>query len=260
MTKNLIPVKSNEFGELNILIEDGKELFPAGDMAKMLGYSNDRDAINQHCRCVVKRYVPHPQSPSKKIEKNFIPESDVWRLIVRSNLPEANRIEKWIFEEVLPSIRKTGSYSTAPQLNVKALPSVNHAVSLLHKTFKIAGGNPVSLGNMVVSLYRGIGVPVPALEAPSVSIFMTASQIADRLGILSLSGKPHAQFVSGIIGVLDVPEDLTQIMTFEQNGHSRTVVQYKPEVGIMVEKYLADYKFPRSMIVRDREYKVQYRR
>ena len=258
MTKNLIPVKSNEFGELNILIEDGKELFPATPIAEALGYSNPHKAIADHCKNTVKRRTN--DSLGRRQEANYIPEGDVYRLIVRSNLPAAEKFEKWIFEEVLPSIRKTGSYSTAPQLNVKALPSVNHAVSLLHKTFKVAGGNPVSLGNMVVSLYRGIGVPVPALEAPVASIFMTASQIAERLGILSLSGKPHAQFVSGIIGVLDVPEDLTQIMTFEQNGHSGTVVQYKPEVGIMVEKYLSDYNFPDSMIVRDRAYRVQYRR
>ena len=260
MTKNLIPVKSNEFGELSILIEDGKELFPAGEMAKMLGYANDRKAIDDHCRYVTKRDVPHPQSPSKKITKNFIPESDVWRLIVRSSLPEANRIEKWIFEEVLPSIRKTGSYSNKPELNVKALPSVNHAVSLLHKTFKIAGGNPVSLGNMVVSLYRGIGVPVPALEAPVQSTYLSASQIADKLGIMSKSGKPHAQLVSGIIDQIDVPEELTQIMTFEQNGHSGTMIQYKPEVMILVEKYLYDSDFPLMFNLRDRNYQVQYRR
>lgn len=257
MSQKIIPYNNSDFGELDILVEDGKELFPATESARILGYANPQEAIRTHCKGVREILTP---SAGGKQKKKFIPEGDLYRLIVRSNLPAAEKFEKWIFEEVLPSIRKTGSYSTAPQLNVKALPSVNHAVSLLHKTFKVAGGNPVSLGNMVVSLYRGIGVPVPALEAPVASIFMTASQIADRLGILSLSGKPHSQFVSGIISVLDVPEDLTQIMTFEQNGHSGTVIQYKPEVGIMVEKYLADYNFPDSMIVRDRNYQVQYRR
>jgi prophage antirepressor-like protein len=89
-----------------------KPYFPAGDCAKRLGYARPNDAIHQHCRSTVKHRIPHPQSPEKQIEVNFIPEGDLYRLIIRSKLPAAERFEKWVFDEVLPSIRKHGVYVT----------------------------------------------------------------------------------------------------------------------------------------------------
>lgn len=104
--------QNSEFGKISILVEDGKELFPASECAKILGYSNPHKAINDHCRCLTKREVPHPQSPALKISINFIPEGDLYRLIIRSNLSNAERFERWVFDEVLPSIRKHGMYAT----------------------------------------------------------------------------------------------------------------------------------------------------
>lgn len=99
-----------DFGEIRTLEEDGKILFCAKDVAQALGYKDTTNAIKQHCRWVVKRHLPHPQSPEKTIEVNFIPEGDVYRLVASSNLPGAERFESWIFDEVVPSIRKTGGY------------------------------------------------------------------------------------------------------------------------------------------------------
>lgn len=255
MTQNLIPVKSNEFGELNILIDDGKELFPATPIAEALGYSNPHKAIADHCKNTVKRRTN--DSLGRRQEANYIPEGDVYRLIVRSNLPAAEKFEKWIFEEVLPSIRKTGSYSTKPELNVKALPSVNHAVSLLHKTFKVAGGNPASLGNMVVSLYRGIGVPVPALEAKVEEHLFDSEEIAAKIGILSESGKPHSHATKAVIRDLGFTDDDGTISTYERNGHSGTVVKYPPSVVDAVIEWFERKNWPR-VIVLDKAYKVRY--
>lgn len=108
---NELKVFSNEkFGEIRIIIEDGKTYFSAFDVASQLGYSNPRKAVGDHCRCVTKRDVPHPQSSTKKLEMNFISEADLYRLIVGSMLPSAVEFEAWIFEEVLPSIRVNGGY------------------------------------------------------------------------------------------------------------------------------------------------------
>lgn len=109
--------ENTEFGQIMILVEDGKELFPASQVAIALGYTNPRDAISKHCRCVVKRDVPHPQSIDKTMDINFIPEGDLYRLIVKSQLPAAERFERWVFEEVLPTIRRHGMYATAPTLD-----------------------------------------------------------------------------------------------------------------------------------------------
>lgn len=100
--------------------EDGNVLFGATDVAKMLGYSNPHDAIGKHCRYLAKYDLPHPQSPEKTIKVGFIPEGDVYRLIVRSKLPSAEKFEKWLFDEVVPSIRKRGYYG---KIDRTALPN-----------------------------------------------------------------------------------------------------------------------------------------
>ena len=102
--------KNPEFGSIRVIEENGKYLFCGTDVAAALGYSNSRDAIIRHCRYVVKRDAPHPQSLDRKISMTFIPEGDLYRLIVHSKLPSAERFEHWVFDEVLPSIRKHGVY------------------------------------------------------------------------------------------------------------------------------------------------------
>lgn len=102
--------QNEEFGNLRTIEEDGKIMFMASDVAKMLRYAKPANAIAVHCRYALKRSIPHPQGKGT-LEVNFIPEGDVYRLITHSKLPAAEKFESWVFDEVLPSIRKTGSYS-----------------------------------------------------------------------------------------------------------------------------------------------------
>jgi prophage antirepressor-like protein len=127
---NIKVFNHTEFGQLNVLIVDGKEYFPATECARMLGYANPKDAVNRHCRWVAKYDLPHPQSPDKTILMNFIPEGDLYRLIVRSNLPSAQRFEKWVFDEVLPSIRKYGLYATDALID-EVLSNPEYGIRLL---------------------------------------------------------------------------------------------------------------------------------
>ena len=106
--------KNSSFGQLRTIEEDGKILFCATDVAKALGYINPRDAISRHCRGVVKRDTP-TMGGIQAIA--FIPEGDVYRLITHSKLPGAEKFESWVFDDVLPSLRKDGYYSLAPQEN-----------------------------------------------------------------------------------------------------------------------------------------------
>lgn len=105
---NEIQIFNNtEFGEIRTAEIEGKPYFMATDIAKALGYTNPNKAINDHCRAITKCATP---ISGKIQEVNFIPEGDVYRLIARSKLPQAEKFEKWVFDEVLPSIRKTGGY------------------------------------------------------------------------------------------------------------------------------------------------------
>lgn len=103
-----------EFGEIRTIEEDGKVLFCGADVAKALGYSNSRDALSRHCRGVVKRDAP---TSSGVQSMSFIPEGDIYRLAAKSELPGAERFESWIFDEVLPSIRRHGVYMTPDTLD-----------------------------------------------------------------------------------------------------------------------------------------------
>lgn len=104
--------QNSEFGSLGVLEINGKPHFPATACAKILGYAKPHNAIAQHCRYSLKQGVPHPQNPGKNVEMNFISEGDLYRLIVHSKLPAAERFERWVFDEVLPSIRQTGGYGS----------------------------------------------------------------------------------------------------------------------------------------------------
>ena len=103
-----------EFGALDILVINDIPFFPAVACATILGYSTPRHAVTRHCKGGTKRAVPTNGGIQQKI---FIPESDLYRLIVRSKLPSAVRFEEWVFDEVLPTIRKHGAYATNDTLN-----------------------------------------------------------------------------------------------------------------------------------------------
>jgi prophage antirepressor-like protein len=125
MTNNLQVFKNTEFGELGVLVIDGKEYFPASECARILGYSNPRDAILRHCKSagVVKHdgvsltTNQYGISTEQVVEKTYITEGNLYRLIIRSKLPAAERFERWIFDEVLPTIRKHGLYATEKVLD-----------------------------------------------------------------------------------------------------------------------------------------------
>lgn len=100
--------ENSEFGSVRTAEIDGKPYFMASDVAKALGYSRPNDAVSAHCRATVK----HSTHISGKMQEvNFIPEGDIYRLVIKSQLPEAERFERWVFDEVLPSIRKHGMYA-----------------------------------------------------------------------------------------------------------------------------------------------------
>lgn len=114
---NLQVFKNTEFGEVRTIEENGKVLFCGSDCAKALGYSKPQNAISTHCRGALKRGigvqtgVKADGTPAmQEIEMSFIPEGDLYRLITHSKLPSAEKFERWVFDEVLPSIRKHGGY------------------------------------------------------------------------------------------------------------------------------------------------------
>ena len=102
-----------QFGEIcTVQQEEGKVLFKANDVARSLGYAEAAKAVRTHCKGesvldtpIENQYGTVVMQPTK-----FISESDVYRLVMRSKLPEAEKFQDWVCEEVLPAIRKDGAY------------------------------------------------------------------------------------------------------------------------------------------------------
>jgi anti-repressor protein len=108
--------------------QDGEPWFVAREVADILGYKDPINAIKTHCRGVAKHHLV--DSLGRKREMSIIPERDVYRLVMRSNLPEAERFEEWVVSEVLPSIRKRGVYTT-DELIEKTLTDPDYGIAVL---------------------------------------------------------------------------------------------------------------------------------
>ena len=101
--------KNEQFGEVRTILEGETLLFCGSDVARALGYAIPSKAVNTHCKGVSKMEAPSHGGTQTML---FITEGDVYRLIVRSKLPTAEKFEHWLFDEVVPTIRKTGGYMT----------------------------------------------------------------------------------------------------------------------------------------------------
>ena len=120
--------QNSEFGELGVLEIEGKPWFPATACAKSLGYKRPADAITAHCKGSVKYRV---LTNGGEQELKFIPEGDLYRLITHSKLPGAERFEKWVFDEVLPTIRRTGGYGNQNAVIVKLAEQMTQVASVM---------------------------------------------------------------------------------------------------------------------------------
>lgn len=106
---NIIPFSFDGAPVRCVTLGSGEPGFVAKDVAERLGYVDTVNAIKQHCKGVV---IRHPlQTEGGTQEMRILTEPDVLRLILSSKLPAAERFERWVFEEVLPAIRKTGAYA-----------------------------------------------------------------------------------------------------------------------------------------------------
>jgi len=168
---NLQVFNSPEFGKIEVVVIDGKKHIEAIPCAKALGYANPHDAVLRHCPHLVKHEVgvetgkKADGTPAiQMVEKTFIPEGDLYRLIVRSNLPEAEKFERWVFDEVLPTISATGGYGT-PQL-----PTDRQSLSIDNVPIDVPAGVPFSVSRsktgVITVRVKAPPQPKPTPEPP----------------------------------------------------------------------------------------------
>ena len=143
----------------------GDPLFVGKDVCAVLEYKDHTNAMKQHCRGVAKHH-PILDSLGRMQDVRVLTEPDVLRLIVSSNMPEAERFEKWVFEEVLPSIRKTGGY-TQPQQTSNAFALA--LVESMARTLRMSESGVLLMYQKMAGIYAPEAVsaiPVYAIDAP----------------------------------------------------------------------------------------------
>lgn len=166
--------EENHFNDFRTVEIDGEIWFVGNDVAQLLGYKRPNEAIRQHCKekGTVKHRIP---TKSGEQEMLLINEANVYRLIVKSQLPSAERFEEWLFEQVLPSIRKTGSYSAG----INRLETPNFVIRYMENFHKIKVGYFSVITELYVRLYArfehaGYKIPNKAIDGkeirPDVSV------------------------------------------------------------------------------------------
>lgn len=178
---------SFEGADVRVVSIDGEPAFVGKDVCDRLGYGNPTKAMNDHCRGITKRY---PLATNGGIQEvRVLSEADVLRLIVRSKRPEAERFERWVFEEVLPAIRKTGGYNVAPRpRRPSVLRAFNTAMKIGERiglesgqlAFHAAQYCKAKCGENPLEL-----MGVRAFRAPVKDHTLTPSQIGQELGGIS---------------------------------------------------------------------------
>lgn len=249
---NVIKIfENNEFGSLRTLTDEhGRIMFCGKDVASALGYSNTKDAIRRHCRWGVKHDLPHPQSPARTIEMVFIPEGDVYRLISHSRLPSAEKFESWIFDEVLPTIRRTGGYVANEDMFVdNYLPFLDESYRNLFRLQMIAINQLnerirhekplVEFANQVANTNNLIDMNAMAKLAREENIPVGRNRLFDRLkrmGVLMSNNLPYQQYIDR--GYFAVKESVFEVDGLKKT-YQQTLVTGKGQVFIigLLKKY-----------------------
>lgn len=153
--------ESEEFGKVRTTTIDGEPWFAGRDIALALGYKDTPRAVKDHVDEEDKRVgvLPTPRGGQEAV---IINESGLYSLILSSKLPKAKAFKHWVTSEVLPAIRKTGSY-TAPQYEPKRT-SVGEVASLifqLRQTQKAQGASSRKVAQTVKVVCEQFGIVLP---------------------------------------------------------------------------------------------------
>ena len=220
---------NEEFGSVRTIEENGKILFCGSDVAKALGYRRPKDAITAHCKGAVKRRL---LTNGGVQEMKMISEGDVYRLISHSRLPSAEKFERWIFDDILPTIRRTGGYVSNEEMFIENyLPFLDEpyrdlfrlqmtAIEKLNE--RIRHDQPlVEFANQVAGTDNLIDMNAMAKLARAENISVGRNKLYSwlkRTGVLMSNNLPYQRYIDR--GYFAVKESV-----FEVNGLKKTYRQ-----------------------------------
>lgn len=243
---------NEEFGEVRTVTINDEPWFVGKDIAMALGYAKPENAIATHVNDEDKTSTLIQGSGSNyKSKAILINESGLYALIFGSKLESAKRFKHWVTSEVLPTLRKTGTYempkAKKSRSNRTALSSANMMVKNVMSVLEKAKVEPVFIAAEVKRLYTDLGYEVKAplvTDKETMSKLYDCTDIAKELGIYSANNNPHNQAVSVIIKKLHIPDSEIVTAAFSQNGHDGITIQYKPSVLDEVKAWLSENNYP----------------
>lgn len=255
MKKNEVMVFENEELELQVrtlLNSDGSISVSAEDTAMGFGWYRIKNGKDYVMWDRFNGFCDELGFPHKCGKDDYIPESLYYLLGMKANNEKAQKYQRWLAIEVLPTLRKTGLYempkkekSTSP----KRLPlsSVNMMVKNVMSTLEKAKVEPVFVAAEVKRLYTDLGYDVKApllTDKEKMPKLYDCTEIAKELAIYSTSGNQHNRAVGAIIKKLHIPESEIVTTAFSKNGHEDVTIQYKPSVLEDVKLWLAENNYP----------------
>lgn len=273
MQKNEIKAFENEELGLSVrtvLNEDGSISVNAEDTAIGFGWVQEKkgkiyprwETLNGFCLDL--------GFPNKLGKDDYIPESLYYLLGMKANNERAQKYQRWLAMDVLPTLRKTGSYEMPkqkPEKKKKNLSAANMLVKTVSGIFKEAGVDPVFIAAEAKRLYKeqaDIDIQILLLTDSTTDRLWDCTSIAKELGIYSESGRPHDKAVSAIIQKLDLFADEIVRTAYSRNGHDGVTVQYKGSVLEKVKEWLEENGYPSLIELRlangsVNKYRVCYR-
>lgn len=191
MSNQLMKFESPELGlSLTGTLYKGEPVFDAVEVAKALGYANPSDALSSHCKSLIKlNYSDSLESGFGNRPKGIqlAREPDFYRLVLRSQLPSAEKVQDWVCEDVLPTIRQSGSYSVSPIQPAQQEISMNNDILSLARVVAEATASATMKAVMEVSGVNLISATPAAPASPAIAVTASVSDEGDLFPINKVS-------------------------------------------------------------------------
>lgn len=180
----------------------------------------------------------------------------------------AEDFEKWVFDEVLPSIRKHGAYINPAmaqkqalqekRLQIMEMNAKTRQAKQMMQLWNAAGVKPQDQALALNGYYEGLELP-RTVFAETTTALLDKTTIAKHLGICSKSGNPHAHAVGAIIQKLSLTDEEQTLTPYSRNGHDGEDVQYTPSVERKVFDWLEQNHYPPKVDAGNKCYSVMYK-
>ena len=259
--------ENEQFGTIRTVEIDNTPYFVGKDVAEILGYADPQKAMKMHIDDedkLTRQIVVSGQNRNVTI----INESGLYSLILSSKLPKAKEFKRWVTSEVLPSIRKTGTY-TAPKAqpnlelaklraDAMMLNAKSRIATQMMKLWTAAGVEPQYQALAMNDYYEGLSVPRIAFKTEATAMY-DLTTIAKHLGVMSKSGKPHAQAIGAIVGKLTLEEGEYELTPYSRNGHDDVSMQYTLSVEHKIKAWLEENNYPNPIPGNGKNFTVKYK-